>query len=145
MTFQPTEEDRAAAIAAWDDSDPEDWTESYQEGLMECGSREYFVLTDEEADHLAYENIERDLWAFVPRFLVNYMPDGIGVSHLEKIVESSYEDAAPAFRAMVGNRFDELVEDAISTDGRGHFIANYDGREDEFEYAGHTYYIYRQN
>jgi hypothetical protein len=36
---------------------------------------------------------------------------------------------------------DELMKDAISTDGRGHFISSYDGEENE---QG-DYYIYRRN
>jgi hypothetical protein len=40
---------------------------------------------------------------------------------------------------------DEMVKDAISEDGRGHYVSSYDGIEDEQDYDGITYYIYRTN
>lgn len=105
---------------------------------------DWLILSDEEADEQARENIERDLWAFVPSFLVAYMPDGITPDVLEAVAGSSYEDASPAFRAMVGERFDDLVSDAISTDGRGHFLSSWDGCEHEFDFGGAAWFAYRQ-
>lgn len=40
---------------------------------------------------------------------------------------------------------ESFIEDVINSDGRGHSIASYDGEEDEVEYEGTTYYIYRMN
>ena len=40
---------------------------------------------------------------------------------------------------------DEFIEEVINTDGRGHTISSYDGEEDEVEYDGEWYYIYRTN
>jgi hypothetical protein len=40
---------------------------------------------------------------------------------------------------------DSLVEDAISADGRGHFLSSYDGDENEETVNGQTFYIYRTN
>jgi hypothetical protein len=40
---------------------------------------------------------------------------------------------------------ESFIEDVISSDGRGHTIASYDGGEDEVEYDGEYYYIYRMN
>ena len=40
---------------------------------------------------------------------------------------------------------ESFIEDVINSDGRGHTIASYDGSEDEVEYEGTTYYIYRMN
>ena len=40
---------------------------------------------------------------------------------------------------------ESFIEDVINSDGRGHTIASYDGNEDEVEYEGTTYYIYRMN
>ena len=40
---------------------------------------------------------------------------------------------------------DSFIEDVINSDGRGHTISSYDGEEDEIEYEGTTYYIYRMN
>jgi hypothetical protein len=40
---------------------------------------------------------------------------------------------------------ESFIEDVINSDGRGHTIASYDGSEEEIEYEGETYYIYRMN
>jgi DNA repair exonuclease SbcCD ATPase subunit len=40
---------------------------------------------------------------------------------------------------------DEMASDMISEDGRGHYLSSYDGDENEQEYDGITYYIYRVN
>lgn len=40
---------------------------------------------------------------------------------------------------------DELVDYVISSDGRGHVLASYDGKEDWIQYQGEEYYIYRIN
>ena len=44
---------------------------------------------------------------------------------------------------------DEFCKDAISADGRGHFLNGYDGNEYEqsFKYKGesYTFYLYRWN
>jgi len=39
----------------------------------------------------------------------------------------------------------ELVDDLIRYDGRGHILNRYDGNEDEVEIEGETFYIYRFN
>jgi hypothetical protein len=114
--------------------------ESYDEATF----GDWLIVTDDEADDRARENIERDLWAFVPSFLVAYMPEGITEDVLETLAGARCEDATPAFRAMVGDRFDDLVSDAISSDGRGHFLSSWDGCEHEFEHNGTTWFGYRQ-
>ena len=40
---------------------------------------------------------------------------------------------------------ESFIEDVIRSDGRGHTISSHDGSEDEVEYEGTTYYIYRMN
>ena len=42
---------------------------------------------------------------------------------------------------VFGPSMDEFIEDAISSDGRGHFLSPYDGEENE---EG-DYFIYRIN
>lgn len=39
----------------------------------------------------------------------------------------------------------QVAEDMVSQDGRGHFLSHYDGDENDQEYDGITYYIYRTN
>ena len=40
---------------------------------------------------------------------------------------------------------DGFIEDAISTDGRGHTLSSYDGHENEITFNDEWYYIYRTN
>lgn len=41
--------------------------------------------------------------------------------------------------------YEGIAQEAISWDGRGHFLNTYDGREEEVEVNNETYYIYRLN
>jgi hypothetical protein len=112
---------------------------TYEENSFEYGKQTYLVLTDEEADEKAREYIESSLWAFNADFLS-------GITGLPELVfkalqEQMSEDANDTIREMVGDDFDELVDDAISSDGRGHFMNTYDGKE--HEHGG--YFIYRTN
>ena len=40
---------------------------------------------------------------------------------------------------------DEFIEDAISADGRGHFLSSYDSEEVEIDIDDETYFAYRLN
>lgn len=40
---------------------------------------------------------------------------------------------------------DDLVDYVVSSDGRGHVLSSYDGRENQIQYGGEYYYIYRLN
>lgn len=130
---------KAEALAAYLDEDvSEDDTASWDENVYQIGNREYLVLTDDEADEYAKRYIEESVWAFNASFLVSYLPEGVGEEVIEAL-QPQCEDANEAIRSMIGDRFDEFVEDAISTDGRGHFMNSYDGYENE---QG-DFYIYR--
>jgi hypothetical protein len=105
---------------------------------------EYLVLTDDEADERAREYIEESLWAFNASFLS-------GMTGLDERVFTALskqcEDANDAVLALVKSTcgIDDLVEAAIAADGRGHFMASYDGAESEVKYEDEFYYIYRVN
>jgi hypothetical protein len=40
---------------------------------------------------------------------------------------------------------EDFAQAAASADGRGHFLARYDGNENEETVMGKTFYIYRNN
>ena len=66
-----------------------------------------------------------------------------------KKIQELHEDANDALAEMIKD-FDEFVEDAVACDGRGHFLAGYDGVEHEVTYKSidnveTDYYIYRRN
>lgn len=125
----------------------------YEENGFQIGSEEYLVLTEKEADARAREDIERSLWAFQPSFILNHCSTYERMTNweydsakeaLEKIQGHFCEGVNELIRAMIED-IDEFVDDAICEDGRGHFISMYDGRENEEEVNGKTYYIYRTN
>ena len=101
----------------------------------------YFVLTDQEADEYATSEIECMLWTFNAAFLASYT--GLHEAVFVALAEG-YENSNEAIMALINNAgsMDEFVQDAVDADGRGHFVANYDGEEIELE---NDYYAYRVN
>ena len=115
---------------------------------MEDGT-EWLVLDDDEANELTREEIEDSLWAFNPDFIVRHMPnldelttkqesDLIGA--LGQIQGSLCENCNPLFAAIIED-MDDFVDDAIASDGRGHFLARYDDVEVELENELYAYRI----
>lgn len=85
------------------------------------GNKTYYVVTDTEANYLAYESVE------------NYLDE------LIYDMEKSY------FKQLIKYiDKDRFINDGLS-EGRGHILASYDGYEDEQELFGERYYIYRIN
>jgi len=104
---------------------------------------DYLVLTDDEADDKAKENILDSLWAFNPNFLAS--ATGIDSEVFEAIQgNGSCESNNDAILRLVDDE-DALVEEAISWVGRGHFLSHYDGEENSATVNGTEYFIYRQN
>lgn len=104
--------------------------------------QEYLVLTDEEADEEAREQIINDLWAFETGFILNHsnIDYNNGTYEAIKTMQRQLcEDSQPIIEAII-NDIDEFCEDAISSDGRGHFLAWYDGDENEQD----GFYIYKR-
>jgi hypothetical protein len=101
---------------------------------------EYTVLTDDEAQEEAKEYIKQSLWSFNSYFLLDYLPDGV----TEEVIEAlrpQCEGANEAILSMVGDKLDELVEDATGADGIGHYLNTYAGYADEFK----GYVIFKSN
>lgn len=117
------------------------------------GNAEYLVLTDDEADAAARTAIEDSLWAFRPEFIAahaNATLDAAAIDALGKMQGELCESAGPLVRALIRD-FDHFVADAIRADGRGHFLAGYDGKESETYFThnnaigGFYLYVYRVN
>lgn len=117
-------------------------------GNFTHGGGGYDVYTDNEADERARDYILDSLWAFNAKFIISHsqwksladsqftaLEDGI-----KSMREKLCEDANPLVLALIDN-IDGFVDDAISTDGRGHFLSGYDGEENEQD----GFYIYRTN
>ena len=137
-----TDDDKMLALREYLDCDVDDLDEStYGDHTYEHGSREYLVLTDDEADEAVAEYIRESVWAFSPWFLETHTPEGVAAEAIKSIqANGRCEDNNAVFLAMITD-IDRLIEGAIGCDGRGHFLNHWDGSEEE---AG-DYFIYRIN
>jgi len=130
--------------------DGETWEDHIEEAVypsyggyfeLTAEGNDYLVLTDEEADKAASDYIRDSLWAFNAEFLADNT--GLPAEVFSMIQAERSEDANPVFYTLVTKCGDieELISDAISADGRGHYLGQYDGHEcQEGEF-----YIYRTN
>jgi hypothetical protein len=114
---------------------------------FELFGNEYRVLTDEEADKAAKESIEESLWAFNAEFILSHSKIAASeyeyneiVKAFRKMQEILCEFANALVKALIKD-IDNFVQDAVETDGRGHFISSWDGEEHKSE----NFYIYRTN
>lgn len=112
------------------------------DGTYYVDGKEYLVLDEDEADEKAGDYIKDSLWAFNADFLAGET----GISYtVFKALSELYEGANEAVEALIEHTcgMDSFIAEAISADGRGNFMNSYDGREDEMEVDGETYFIYR--
>jgi len=131
--------ERIKALSEFLEIKEEEIEATYDEETFEAEGNEYLVLTDEEADQRASDYIKETVWAFNSWFLADHMPAGIS-DEVIKILQEKCEGANEGLKAMIED-IDEFVVDAISADGRGHFMSSYDGEEHEHG----NYFIYRTN
>jgi hypothetical protein len=105
----------------------------------------YIVLTDDEANEMASNYIRETLWAFNADFIIDHsnLPY-TAIDMIKNYQSMECEGANDTIEALIVD-MDEFIDDAIRTDGRGHFMSSYDGRENEETVNGITYYIYRIN
>lgn len=109
------------------------------------GDDKYIVLTDEEADEKAAQYIRESLWAFNASFIIDHSKLPHEAEGMIKSWQAEKcEDANDTIEALIDD-MDVFIEDAISADGRGHFITSYDGNENEETVNGERFYIYRMN
>lgn len=130
----------------------EEANEAYYDDRFDCfccGSWEYRVFTDEEADQAAREEILGSLWAFRAQFVLSHTEfyrhstdreDLEFIASVEGLQSRLCESANSIIKALILD-LDEFVQDAIDEDGRGQFLAQYDGEEIEIG----EFFAYRQN
>jgi len=131
--------EKIKALAEYLEEDDLDliWETAYDDCVFEHGSQMYLVLEDDEADHRCREYIEESVWSFAPWFILNYVPEGVDEELISHIQEKA-EDGNVVIKRLIID-FDEFVEDAISSNGRGSLLNHYDGEEIE---SG-EFFIYR--
>tara|TARA_R110002020_G_scaffold475072_1_gene708496 strand:- start:1112 stop:1525 length:414 start_codon:yes stop_codon:yes gene_type:complete len=120
------------------DCDIEEIEQGYCDSTFELGNQEYLVLTDQEADERVKEYIEESIWAFSPWFLASHTGlDEEIIKHLQDKCEGANDVLLNAIKNV-----DDFINDAISCDGRGHFMSSYDGQEQELD---NNLFLYRTN
>ena len=136
------DQDKIEALAAFTGDAIED-IEIMYEDVYNAGGGEYLVLTDEEADRRAKEYILDSLWAFNACFIADHTKQGYSTALEESIkqVQGKMCEGANNMVLALIDDIDEFIDDAISADGRGHFLAGYDGEENEQD----SFFIYREN
>jgi len=136
------DEEKLKALAKFLNCEVEDLNEvKWDENTAELGNQQYLVLTDEEADEYATNYILDSLWSFNSAFIIEHSKLPYEAKEmLETFQREKCESANETVLALIDN-IDGFIEDAIGTDGRGHFLSSYDGEENE---EG-DYYIYRVN
>ena len=134
------------ALAAHLEVPAEEITQSkYNENEFDCGDT-YRVYTDSEADEAVKEQIKDSIWAFNADFILGECGLPLELEDcIRSFQEKECEGANDALLALVEKcaGLDKFVNSAVSADGRGHFLSSYDGEENEVDFEGETYYIYR--
>jgi hypothetical protein len=130
-------EERQAVLADFLDVDFSDVDDGYDNNFGACG-HDYKVLTDDEADEEVKKSILSRLYSFRPQFIASELRKFELEEMIAMYIRAKGEDANDAIRALIDDE-DAFCQAAVSADGRGHFLASYDG--DEWEHEG--YYIYK--
>ena len=128
-----------------DDQITEYNTSSYDDNLFEVDEGEYLVLTDKEADEYAYSYIRDTVWAFNKSFLDSHSE---AIAEMDEEVFSKIQEMCESANKTILRLIEDInyfMDDAISCDGRGHFLSGYDGEEHEIKIEGEWFYIYRTN
>ncbi len=111
--------------------------------IYECQDKEYLVLTGDEP----FENVKGDIHDSIYAFNRSFLAEQTGLPFGDFLKEE-YSDELNEFLIAIVEMtcgMDKFVEEAIRADGRGHFLASYDGAESIVEVNGNEYYIYRVN
>ena len=117
----------------------------YGLSMYKVKDREYAVGTDEEANKAAADEIKETMWAFNKDFIIEHSSILAHDKSSEELLDCIQEANNNEIIIRLIDNIDEFIEDAIQSDGRGHSINSYDGKEHEKELNGNYYYIYRIN
>lgn len=141
-----SEIDRAALLAAHLEIDTDDVSEGYGDELDAGGLGTFLVLSDDEAGAAVFDYVRESVWAFNADFLAKQTDVP---AEMFEAVQEQCEGANDAILPLIERTEDGLagfVAAAVEADGRGHFLAGYDGEEIELVAEPGVYvYAYRVN
>lgn len=139
-----TDEQRGQAIASRLGEEEAD-DEGHK--TFSCGGGVYLVLTDEEANERAKQEILDSVWSFHAEFVAQHsrapFSEGL-VRSIRAAQDRCSDNCNDLLRASLDDE-DSFVQEAIFADGRGHFLSQWDGEEVEVNWNGVTLYAYRIN
>ncbi len=119
----------------------------YGETTYLVSGKEFLVYTDEESNEKTAEYIKYSLWAFQPAFIIEHssvLDKDKGSYKILEAIQEQCEEGNDAVTKLIDD-VEDFVADAISTDGRGHFLNTYDSEEYSATYKAEKYFIYRTN
>ena len=120
------------------DCDIKEIEQSYDDSIFYHGNAEYLLLTDSEADERSKDYIKDSVWSFSSWYLARHTElDEEIIKHLQEKCEGGNDVLLNSIKDI-----DAFISDAIGIDGRGHFIATYDGYEQELD---ENLFLYRIN
>ena len=89
------------------------------------GAEYAIARDDEEAEEACKEYIKQSVWAFNASFLASHI-SALEAEDVERLRGDTCESCNDALLKLIDD-FDTFVEDAMSVDGMGHFLSQYDG------------------
>jgi hypothetical protein len=136
-----TKQAAVAALAKWLGEDAGNFEEArfdcYGLTVVEIGRDSYAIGADEEVDEACENHIRDNLWAFNAEFITDCcgLPRELADA-LRAWQQKECERANEGMLALIDrcDAWNRIVGRAVSLDGRGHFLASYDG--DEIDLGG---------
>lgn len=111
--------------------------------LKDGDGNEYIALTDAEADAVAREYIDDNMGRFKASWLATIFP--FDEEWIEDFQDGDTDELREILKDSVDEeKWEDIIDTAISIDGRTHFINTYDGKEYGPVFVdGTEMYIYR--
>lgn len=86
--------------------------------------------TEEQAEKASLSAARESLWAFNSDFIGSFLElSSSQTAAIQKMQGELCEGAQEIIALLLGDRADEFLSDAVSIDGRGHFLSPYDSEE----------------
>jgi len=141
MNNTTMKDEQIESLAKWAETEDIEELDYDHYGLkvLEIDGYEYAIGTYEDVKIAAYEYIKNSVWTFNSWFIADHTTADIDTDIIEMIQEKC-ENGNDAILRLIDD-LDEFVDDAISADGLGHFMATYDSDEIEID----NLYLYRIN
>lgn len=129
----------------------------YDLPTFKFGEEEYCISNDDNKIHKVVSDSLENLFEgmYVSEFCEKVIPylSGSVEDYLKSLDDdfSIEEQLSNGMLDILGYKFegyanfDKMAQDVIDIYGAGHEIASYDGRTEETNFNGSTYYIFRQN